>query len=409
MSGRWTPDFFDALRGEGDPVADAAIAEFVGTHATATPRSVMESLVRVMRPGDEEPTPLLACYLKDEAALPDWHDPDLLRRGQEFFTDWALPIASALFCASLPVAYSSAKGAQVIVLTGELVSTPRRRIAETAQMIADVMNVDLADGGRADMPLAPGTRGYRSARGVRLMHGAVRHFITCDPTASSRYDAEKWGRPANQEDLLGTLFTFTTVVLDALHKLGISSTEAEAEAYMHTWCVVGHLLGLRSDLMPLHVSEAAEVNAMIRRRQCAPSPAGTALMAALLDEMRDNMPWGCKEIPAALVRQVSGRETADILAVPSGGWSRALLLPVSVGDRIWSRTPLRHVVGAVGRMTARRTIKAYVDRARVGRPPWDFDSMLRSAPVLRTRLKRARRAVGASPMASVISSAVPHP
>ena len=45
------------------------------------------------------------------------------------------------------------------------------------------------------------------------MHAAVRHLVRSSP----RYDPE-WGTPVNQEDLAGTLMTFSIVVLDALEQ-----------------------------------------------------------------------------------------------------------------------------------------------------------------------------------------------
>jgi len=64
--------------------------------------------------------------------------------------------------------------------------------------------------------------------------------------------ADSWGRPLNQEDLAGTLLTFTTVVFDAFRRSGVETTSDEREEYFHLWRVIGSLLGIRSELIPTH-------------------------------------------------------------------------------------------------------------------------------------------------------------
>ena len=50
--------------------------------------------------------------------------------------------------------------------------------------------------------------------------------------------------PVNQEDMVGTLLTFSAVILDGLKKMGFSISTSDADAYLHAWNVVGHLSGV---------------------------------------------------------------------------------------------------------------------------------------------------------------------
>ena len=109
-------------------------------------------------------------------------------------------------------------------------------------MIFDAMSV----GG-----LEPGGRGIRSVQKVRLMHAAVRCLIQ----RSGQWNAE-WGAPINQEDLAGTLMTFSWTVVDAIEKLSVVVTPEEAEAYLHAWKVAGAVLGIRAELLPRDMSDA---------------------------------------------------------------------------------------------------------------------------------------------------------
>src|SRR3954454_6141105 len=78
----------------------------------------------------------------------------------------------------------------------------------------------------------PGGRGRRAIQKVRLMHGAVRKLAASAPTWKAEY-----GLPINQEDLAGTLMSFSWVVMDGLDKLGISLSDSDREAYLHCWLV----------------------------------------------------------------------------------------------------------------------------------------------------------------------------
>ena len=97
--------------------------------------------------------------------------------------------------------------------------------------------------------LLPGGLGYNSIRRVRLIHAAVRHLIEHIPDPSPW--KPEWGKPLNQQQLLGTLLTFTQVVFEVFERFQTPVPAAQAEAYLHSWSVVGHLLGVRPDLLPL--------------------------------------------------------------------------------------------------------------------------------------------------------------
>ncbi len=377
----WNDSLLDSIRKVGDPIADGAIGEYIAAHDGVTPRTVMCSMVASMHPGTQTFTPQLQAYFDDMGSLPSWADPELIARGQRVFAARGLEIATALFCASLPTAYAAKKGAEVIFTTADLVSTPHRRIAETAHMICDVMSIELdQDGTDADTAaLAGGTRGYNAARGVRLMHAAVRQFVHHDLDAQRRACAGESVAPTsadvpvNQEDLVGTLLTFTTVVFDAIERLGSPLTRLDQEAYLHAWCVVGFLLGIRSDLLPLGVDEARALDMLIRRRQNASGHDGEALASALVGEMRSNLPPRLRGLPTALVRRLAGDQVGDVLQLDRSTWTMRRVVGIGVdATRLWYRYAPNAARNVVGIRLSRRMIRRYVDRGRPALPPWDF-------------------------------------
>lgn len=304
----WSDELLDELREAGDPPADAVIREIFEDDRVDAVNHLMKTLVR----NDGVPPAQLPAavrrYLDSTDDLPRWADPDRIATGERFFREHGPGCVMALACASLPACYASRKGVQVLHLTARLQTNPVRRIGETAQLTLDAM----APGG-----LAPGGSGVRDAQKVRLMHAAVRHLIG----ESDAWDP-RWGLPVNQEDLAGTLLTFSIVVMDSLRKLGVSVSADEADAYCHAWNCVGHVLGIEQRLL---VGGEDEGHALWRRiidRQWAPSPEGQAMTDALIGAMENATPGTVFDgFPSYIVRYLGGDELGDILGVRRQTWT----------------------------------------------------------------------------------------
>ena len=242
----------------------------------------------------------------------------------------------ALWMASLPADYACAKGAEPLVRTARLTGKPKRRYVETGQMIINAMTPGA---------LETGALGYGTIRHVRVMHAAVRHLLlhgddlrspTGDPIGA--WD-DALGVPLNQEDLLGCLFSFSVVGIDALRRSGVRVEDAEAEAYIHTWNLVGHQLGIRSDLLPLDWADSVAIWEHIKARAYAQSDAGRELTAAAIECMQDLIRIGpLGGLPAAGIRHFLGDQTADLLGVPKANWTRWFFTFVQVSDTLFDQT-----------------------------------------------------------------------
>ena len=403
----------DQLRQIGDPDADALAAALREGHEDLDERD----LVRLVLDGLAAPARAEAGDLRDwlfgGPPLPDWADRARIRAGQEFFADWTLPVCTALFCASLPTGYAGADGVQVLALTSDLASSDmRRRIAETAQMLMDIMD----PGPRSPGTLEPGGQGHLTVRGVRLLHAVVRDTIltspavthTCDEAVPRRWCAA-WGHPINQEDLLGTLLTFTVSVLNALDRIGIPYDDDGAEGYVHAWCVVGAQLGIDPELLPLTRAEATELADTIYRRQHGASAAGEQLMDVLLAQMELAMPWGLRKLPRTLVRQMTRPGVADLVGVPKAAWWRPLLDATRATGSALRRVPGADKVFAVpGDLLGRSMIRMFVDSELDGvRPAFRLDVTTADALAVTTSdVRRARRRARVATRAARRSPAV---
>lgn len=321
----WSDAFLDSLRGHGDPAADSLVSDlFTGTgDATSAFRALVVQ-------HHEVTDPRFAAFLGETAEVPDWVKPELVSAGQECFARWGSHVFTALYAAALPSAYACRRGVQVLGLTARLETDAKRRLNETAQFHLDVME----PGG-----LETGAHGYSDVRHVRLMHAAVRWLIENDPRV--KWDPS-WGTPINQEDLLETLLTFTEIVFEVFDRTGVAYTDDDANAYLHAWSLIGFYLGVRPDLLPLTRAQTSVLMPIVRRRQFGPSASGCELMAALLEQGTRLAPPGLRGLPAATIRYYVGDETADLLSVPPGDWTRLMFHPLADVSRKLSLERLHH-------------------------------------------------------------------
>jgi ER-bound oxygenase mpaB/B'/Rubber oxygenase, catalytic domain len=307
-SARWTDALLDRMRELGDPLTDEPVAAVLERGGVDEVNALMQTLVRVDQPVPDQLPDELRDYLVETLPLPEWADMGKIKRGQQLFETWGLEIACCLFCASLPSAYASAKGVQVLYQTARLDTDARRRVMETGQFLIDVANV----GG-----LDENGKGRRTIQRVRLMHAAVRHLIMARNELTPGTWHRDWGTPINQEDLAGTRMSFSYVFTEPMRRLGVRVPAEDVDAYLHLWNVIGHLLGVRDELLVRDIADATDLVDTIRRRQFEASAAGQELTRALLELMYELTPVHRLDgtIPP-LIRHLIGNETADLLLVP---------------------------------------------------------------------------------------------
>ena len=362
----WDDALLDGLRAVGDPLADDVVSAFFADRQDGPDAGdegeLFTHLVRHVRLDPEEQDPAVAAYLRHPAPWPLWAEPERIARTAELFGRWGLHVFSALYAASLPIAYCCHRGVQVLLLTARLRTDTVRRLNETAKFHLDV----LAPGG-----LDPGATGHDHVRHVRLMHAGARWLIEHDPDVVQGDDPSAplhwdpaWGWPVNQEDLLETLLTFTEVVFGVFDRTRFRYSASEADDYLHTWCVVGHLLGIREDLLPLDRDDTRTLTAAVHRRQIGPSVAGKEMSDALLAVARDPMPKLLKGMPASTVRFYVGDDLADVLDVPASDWTRHLLSVSSRFGRVLSGAPGWLVPESASSRFGRWMLEAMVDAER---------------------------------------------
>lgn len=218
---------------------------------------------------------------------------------QKLFDDYGPEILMILGFYSLPAAYSAENGVQVLAQTRYLELEPDRRLAETSQIIIDVMSKGLGEG----------QEGREAALRTRLIHGAIRVLII----DNQDFDMTTFGVPINQEDMAATLMTFSYLVIDGLTSMGIRVSEEDAEAYIDTWRQVGRLLGVADELLPDTFAEAEALTLLIQDRQIRASSEGIELLKILLCTLEEKTLRG---LPSSMMRMFLPRRTANEMKVP---------------------------------------------------------------------------------------------
>jgi hypothetical protein len=229
--------------------------------------------------------PRVKAYFKEHSKLPDWADPKLLLTGQDVYRRYGLEVAMLLLYLSLPAAYSCANGAKVLVKTGRLTERQHGkldrlnyRLLETSQFVINVMQPG-AFQGNAD--------GIVTTLKIRLIHAAIRHFIR----EKGDWNTDEWGEPINQEDMAGTLMSFSSLILHGLENMGAELSPEEQEGYFHCWRVTGHLMGLDPRLIPKDYADGLKMGFQIIGHQSKKSPEGQLLVSSLVDYVNDILPF----------------------------------------------------------------------------------------------------------------------
>lgn len=361
---------------KADPLADATVAAMLGAWDGVPDWRAIGIINRQLAqwqsngamPGwkaeagvPEQIAAPLEAYVRAALALPAWADQAKIARAETLFMDYSLLSCTLLFCSSLPECYVIPDLSAVLHAAGQLEQHTEYRIRVTAAMIFPVM----MKGGLA----SPDGTGMAQVLKVRLIHATIRHLILRgtpesvardavlppllrqDGAAASMHDAvfaHGWnvandGLPCNQEELAYTLLTFGYVFLRSMRKLGLGLRARDEEAYLHTWNVVGHILGIERPLMAETMPQAAalfkEMQARGRAAPYLPDPR-PALGMDLIKTMESFIPLRVlRPFPTLLTRYLCGRKTARDIGLDGhvGLIPRALFVAGMLAVRVFDK------------------------------------------------------------------------
>lgn len=346
----------DALRHEGDPLADEAVGELVRLAKRGS--DPLEAAERIAEAG-EGPCRRLLDRVNSPPVDVDFA---LMSKSSELARRYALQSGLALLGGSLLESYAPLGAARVLVRTGRLTGDTLKRLHETAAWTFEIAR---CEGAR------PGSTAFREVVKLRLVHAFVRRHVH----KRSDWDPA-WGVPVNQEDYATTLLMFGYVYRRGLAALGVPITREDEVSNHATFRWVGELMGVTPELLTRDIDEEEAFYAQVTKRQFHPTSESQELAENLLRTMAGRPPFylGYETI-AELSRRMVGDDLADELALPRAPWRRALLGAVPAAALLQSGLELagpfaRRATDRVGTWIAETTIRDVLGEGpRMGAPP----------------------------------------
>ena len=285
---KWSDDaFLDGLRTQGDPEADAAIAQVVADGK----KDAIGPLFMHLKANDSPlppaaPRPLID-FMAQTSGLPDGLDTARLQRGGDAFLRNGLPSVVVLLASSLPRGYAAPCLCEILSISRDLEGRPFDRLMGVVQLLINVSDGDA---------FTPQGRAVITAQKLRLLHAGVRRL-------ARRYRhgyEEKYGIPVNHEDMLATIMGFSYLLVDGIGRLGLRLSKDEAEDLYYLWRVFALLMGIHPDgrpfddsYVPANLTEAGEFYASYVRRtntSADRNPQGVVLTQDNINMMESLLP-----------------------------------------------------------------------------------------------------------------------
>ncbi|MBB4905890.1 oxygenase MpaB family protein [Actinophytocola algeriensis] len=254
-----------------DDEVDALMATVLDNGQVPAVNTAMRSWVN-----NDDPLPgglpaNLATWLRKVNKLPSWADPVKLRRAADFnrrkdtYLFMLYGLGSGIMSTVIPreakSVYWSAGGADM-----------QDRAAKTF-----TFGYDLSDRNGFE----PSGQFVVTANKTRLVHAAVRHLLP----RSSRWQAvadEPNRIPISNGDILVTFHSLGTYVHKKLTEWRVPMSAADEEAFLHSWQVAIHLLGVREEFIPKTWAAAYAQSEQVLTPILAPSQEGRELAEDLL-------------------------------------------------------------------------------------------------------------------------------
>lgn len=297
----YTNSNFDRLRNQVDPLADAAVVDIVKSPKWS---DIINQWEEIPSPLPSEIPGSLKNYFQLYLDQYELATQDTLKAGQDFFSKEGDIYLGMLGFYSLPYCYAFGDGAEVLVRSERIVNQIGQRLSETGTFVLEIFKPGAFYSHRS---------AFLTCAKVRLIHAFSRYFIE---KYAKDWDP-KFGRPINQEDLIGTNLAFSFIVIRGLIKLGKTVNQNQIASLLAYWKWVGNLMGLQIEYWPETAKEAFELDKLIRKRHLRKSDAGLRLIGALRNYYKLSIP------DPLLNRQVDdifyffmGKEVAAALAIP---------------------------------------------------------------------------------------------
>ncbi|MGN2638038.1 oxygenase MpaB family protein [Nocardia takedensis] len=272
----WSPQGSVAGSGDGydpltvwDPEADDVIASVIDRGEAPAVNDLLRGWTKNGQPLPAGLPNDLRDFMEYARQLPEWTDQGKLNTAVEFNKKRGLylgvlyGLASGMMSNVIPkeakaVYYS--KGGQDL----------KDRIAKTAKLGYDI---------GANNAYGPGGEMVVTCVKTRMAHAGVRHLLPQSPhwTASAEEQI-----PISQNDIMVTWHSLPTTVMRHLTAWKVPIPAHESEAFLHSWQVAAHMLGVKDEYIPNSWEESNSQASQVLDPILQATPEGIALADRLL-------------------------------------------------------------------------------------------------------------------------------
>ncbi|MBP2191336.1 oxygenase MpaB family protein [Nocardia goodfellowii] len=307
----WSPQGSVAGVGEGldpmgvwDPEVDELVGGLIDRGEVPAVNALLRTWTRNGQPLPEGLPSELRDFMEYARRLPQWTDQGKLATAVQFNKKRGL---------YLGVLYGLASGMMSTVIPKEARAVYyskgghdlKDRITKTAKLGYDI-GTHNAYGADGEMVV--------TCVKTRLVHAAVRNLLPRSPHWAS---VAQEGVPISQNDMMVTWHSLPTTVMKHLTAWGVPMPAHESEAFLHSWQVAGHMLGIRDEYIPNSWPEANAQAAQVLDPIIAVTPEGAVLADRLL-RLGVNLDFAVlsKPVLGSFTRFLLGDRIADELRIP---------------------------------------------------------------------------------------------
>jgi hypothetical protein len=309
----WTWPSSESVAGTGDgadpqwvwdSVADPVIAQVLAQEDVPAINALLNTWTTNSQPLPAGLPGYLADFMEEARQLPSWTNQTLLAEAYQFIQKRGLYLGvlygldSGMLSCAIPhearAVYYSAGGAAM-----------QDRVTKTAKLGYDI--------GTQDAYQAAGSMIVTCVK-TRMAHAAVRTLLPQSPAWSAVTDEKI---PISQRDILVTWNSLPTTVMQKLVAWNVPIAAHESAAYLHTWQVAAHMLGVLDEYIPASWAAANAQASQVLTPALAPTAEGVNLASILID-LGDRIDAGVvsPDLISAFTRYLLGDQVAGWLQLP---------------------------------------------------------------------------------------------
>jgi hypothetical protein len=312
---------------QGDEFADD-VADWYRQTGMAKARQQLEHILE--NPSEIEKGPdVLQRFLSCQLTQPKWLDQSQLELGAATCRRIGMFGNLVMRDMALMGGYQSSAINKPLIFTGALENGADRRLAETRKFWIDVTRPEA---------LRPENLGFKTSTHVRIMHSLIRRGIM----KKEGWSNDEWGVPINQADMVITNLSFSIVFLLGLRSMGFHFSKKEAEAVLHFWRYVGHLLGIDANLLPVTEQQGRRLLYLATLTQPGCDDDSRVLAKALREQPLQQTQWRWVgllkvQLHSGFSRFFLDKKAADDLVLPNNVWRiwpAFIILPIFCVERL---------------------------------------------------------------------------